>query len=300
MIDIENPAAESMDIQAADFDSLPEHIDIVFDGVSDTLSMVEGTEGLSFAQQYLYGAMHAQGMVTQLREGNEAAMDAIKKTFGKAIAYLQKIFRGIWEFFFKKKNAETAVKEANANILECKKVVNTVEFKEKIKVIDIEDDVKSRGATITKLAEKRNETLKEVVAELEKMKETEPRLFTDIKAYADKMANAEGDAKTFSSTDFHATLATCEYYVKHADDYFSSVRQSESFYKKYYESFEILKQHGIRNDNDQAPEQEKGVTVAMVMKMLKTWITGVAKITKLNLQIVKQCESMSAFIQSKK
>lgn len=301
-LEIKGISAETpgIDIQADDFDGLPDHIEQVMDGVIDTMVPVAGTEGLTAAQEYLHGALFAQGVVPQMRDGNEGAMDTIKKTFGKALEYIQKIFRGIWDFFFKKKTAETAVKETKASLLECKKVVNTVEFKEKIKVINIEDDVKARGNKIIKLAGERKNVLDHALTELEKRKDVEPKLYNELEGYAKKLISAGGDEKTFSSTDFSQTLSTCEYYVEHADQEFKSLRGSESFYKKYYESFEHLKSLGLATDDSQAPEQAKGVTIRQVMEMLKIWITAVAKVTKLNLAIVTECNKLSEFIASKK
>lgn len=291
---------EPADVQAEDFEHLPEHIEQVMDGITDTIVPVAGAEGLTHAQEYLHGVLYAQSIVPQMRDGNEGALDTIKKTFSKALEYIRKIFRGIWDFFFGKKSAENAVKEAKTNLLECKKVVNTVEFKEKMKIIDIEDDVKARGDKIIKLAEERKHVLDTALAELEKRKDVEPKLYNELEGYAKKLISVAGEEKQFSSTDFSQTLGICEYYVEHADLEFKSLKGSESFYKKYYESFEHLKSLGLTNDDSQAPEQAKGVTVRQIMEMLKIWISAVAKVSKLNLSIISECNKLSQFISSKK
>lgn len=78
-----------------------EHVELVLDGVIDT---VAGTEGLTHAQRYLAGTLYASGMVSYSQyHGNEGVIDVIKDGLKKAWEYVVKMFKQIWGFFFKSK-----------------------------------------------------------------------------------------------------------------------------------------------------------------------------------------------------
>lgn len=104
---------------AGDGYDVPEHphIEIVFDGLNDTLDNVSGNESLTQAQHYLIGAMNAAGVLrTADVTGNESMFSAIGSGVTKAFEYIKNMFKSIYEFFFKRdgpKMVEDTKKDLN-------------------------------------------------------------------------------------------------------------------------------------------------------------------------------------------
>lgn len=78
-----------------------EHIDEVFDALSDTLTDVAGTEGLSRAQHYMWGVLNGTGDVSyrQRIAGNEGFFSSIGEGASKVWEYIKKMFNAILNFF---------------------------------------------------------------------------------------------------------------------------------------------------------------------------------------------------------
>lgn len=92
----------------------PEHIEQMVDALVDT---VGGTESyaLTGAQTYAIAVLQSSGMISRQEAvaGNEGFMDSIADGAKKVWEYIQKIFKGIWNWFFGPKAKGTeAPKEA--------------------------------------------------------------------------------------------------------------------------------------------------------------------------------------------
>lgn len=95
-------------------DSIPEsqHVEIMFDALNDT---VAGTEGMSMTQAQIYaaGVLGANGY----RTGNEGFFGSIASGAKAVWDYIVKMFKSVWEFFFKR-DAAAEVKEAEKEVKE--------------------------------------------------------------------------------------------------------------------------------------------------------------------------------------
>lgn len=106
------------------------HIELVFQALGDTVNAVAGTEGLTTAQLYFHGVLNASGGLsyTQSIAGAEGFFADMKAGAAKAIAYIKKMVKDIWGFFFKKqgpeesKSVKAAVAETKANLENVEKV----------------------------------------------------------------------------------------------------------------------------------------------------------------------------------
>jgi len=77
----------------------PEHVEQVMDGLLDTVS---GTEGFTKAQYYLEGVLYSNGMIRHRDVGGtEGILSKVGDGVKAAIEYVKKMFRSIWDFFFK-------------------------------------------------------------------------------------------------------------------------------------------------------------------------------------------------------
>ncbi|MBS9730373.1 hypothetical protein [Pseudomonas aeruginosa] len=81
------------------------HIGIVYDALNDTLDQVDrgvaGTESLTASQQYLVGALVANRPGYSVA-GNEGFMANIGAGLKAAYEYVVKMFKSLWDFFFKR------------------------------------------------------------------------------------------------------------------------------------------------------------------------------------------------------
>lgn len=84
------------------------HVNIVFDGINDTLANVEGTESLTQAQVYLQGVLSASGIVSNRVAGNEGFFTSVGSGLKSALDYVKKMFKSLWDFFFKRDAAALA------------------------------------------------------------------------------------------------------------------------------------------------------------------------------------------------
>lgn len=90
----------------------PEHVELVMDGLIDT---VTGNEGFTKAQHYLEAVLFSNGIITHRQVGGtEGILSTIGDGVKATIAYIKKMIRAIWDFFFKteKKELEEKVDKA--------------------------------------------------------------------------------------------------------------------------------------------------------------------------------------------
>lgn len=97
----------------------PEHLETMFEALEDTL--VAGTESLSLtaAQSYALTVLRSSGDVTRadLVTGTEGFFSAIGEGAAKIWAYIKKMFQGIWDWFFGKKESGPSITEQTENML---------------------------------------------------------------------------------------------------------------------------------------------------------------------------------------
>lgn len=118
---LEEGAGEGYDVP-----DLP-HVEIIFDALDDTLANVEGTESLTQAQDYLAGVLNASGIANARVTGNEGFFSQIGSGAKSAYEYIKKMFKSLWDFFFKRdapKLAEEA-KKTTTEAIEATKALET-------------------------------------------------------------------------------------------------------------------------------------------------------------------------------
>lgn len=96
----------------------PEHLETMFDALIDTVS---GNESLSLtgAQQYAMSVLGSSGAATraEMITGVEGFFSAIGDGIQKIWAYIKKMFQGIWNWFFGKKEKGPSITEQTESIL---------------------------------------------------------------------------------------------------------------------------------------------------------------------------------------
>lgn len=97
----------------------PEHLETMFEALEDTL--VAGTESLtlSSAQSYALTVLRSSGAVTHadLVTGNEGFFSTLGNGATKIWEYIKKMFQGIWNWFFGKKEKGPSITEQTDSIL---------------------------------------------------------------------------------------------------------------------------------------------------------------------------------------
>lgn len=177
----------------------PEHVGLIMDGFIDTVS---GNEGFTNAQHYLEAALFSNGIIARRQiGGTEGVLSSIGDGAKAAVEYIKKMFRAIWDFFFKKEK-----KTLDEN---CKKELTSTEDKLKkmratVTEAEIDEVLKKATAGVDKLKDSPEKTkLKEKVKEAQDSKDVKhkvqvgntvlPEIFeahrlneTLLGAYADK------------------------------------------------------------------------------------------------------------------
>lgn len=178
-------------IDATDqFDSVPteQHVETVMNGLMDSLSGNEGMD-LTSAQRYVHGVLYADGSVRALESydvaGNEGFFSKIGEGVGKVWEYIKKMFKSIFDFFFKSEKKKTeekvdaALKEAEAELAAMDKPVTEANVKavahkaeaavaklepgpEKTKLDKIVAEIKEAEATPAKQVKELHELLPEI------------------------------------------------------------------------------------------------------------------------------------------
>jgi len=153
-----------------ELDSVPEpdHVEEVMNGFIDT---VTGTEGFTKAQHYLEAVLFSNGIITH-RDigGTEGILSKIGDGAKAALEYIKKMFRAIWDFFFKKEKKELEQKVDKA-LDDAGKAVDTAE-KTKVAPANADAALKKIDAALNKLKEGPEKTkLKEKVTEAQESKD---------------------------------------------------------------------------------------------------------------------------------
>lgn len=132
----------------------PEHVTTVIQGFIDTVEQdidgVTGVESLTNAQHYLEGAMLASGAYRASSvTGNEGFFSNVSEGIQKAWDYVKKMFKAIWNFFFKseqkelEKKVDKAIDVAYKNLDDIEKI--------KITVNNVDEVLKNVSAVANKI-----------------------------------------------------------------------------------------------------------------------------------------------------
>ena len=154
-----------------ELDSVPEpdHVAQVMDGFIDTVS---GSESFTKAQHYLEAVLFSNGIIRHRDVGGtEGILGKVADGAKAAIEYIKKIFRSIWDFFFKreKKSMEDKVDKA---IEEAKKDLDAID-KSKVTPENVDSAIKKAATEVDKLKDGPEKTkLKEKVKEAQESKDT--------------------------------------------------------------------------------------------------------------------------------
>lgn len=128
----------------------PDHIDMVMEGLIDT---VTGTEGMSLtnAQIYLNGVMRANGVIPYHEvAGNEGIFKSIGEGLQKIWEYIKSLFRKIFGGE-KKKDAEAATQKLDTSIKKAEEKVKQVESPPVQDIKTVEDLDKFMGVAEKKV-----------------------------------------------------------------------------------------------------------------------------------------------------
>lgn len=153
-----------------DLDSVPEpdHVAQVMDGFIDTVS---GSESFTKAQHYLEGVLFSNGIIRHRDVGGtEGILGKIADGAKAALEYIQKLFRSIWDFFFKseKKKLEDKVDKA---LTELEKDLDAME-KTNVTPANADAALKKVDTAVNKLQDGPEKTkLKEKVKEAQESKD---------------------------------------------------------------------------------------------------------------------------------
>lgn len=157
-----------------ELDSVPEpdHVELIMDGFIDTVS---GSEGFTKAQHYLEAVLFTNGIISR-RDigGTEGILSKIGDGAKAAVEYIKKMFRAIWDFFFKKE--KKAIDE------DCKKELLSTEDKlkkmrETVTEAEIDEVLKKASAGVDRLKEGPEKTkLKEKVKEAQDSKDNKHKV----------------------------------------------------------------------------------------------------------------------------
>lgn len=153
-----------------ELDSVPEsdHVEQIMDGFIDTVS---GTEGFTKAQYYLEAVLFTNGIITRRDVGGtEGILSKIGDGVKAGLEYIKKLFRSIWDFFFKKEKKELETKAGKA-LDDAGKAVEAAE-KTKVTPANADSALKKADTAINKLPDSPEKTkLKEKVAEAQESKD---------------------------------------------------------------------------------------------------------------------------------
>lgn len=302
-LEIKGISPEEPALTVDDMEQMGDHVELTVDGVIDTIDQMDAVQGgerfgLSDAQRYLQGAMYARGMIPQTLHGNESVLSAVKDGVAKALKYIKDLFQKIWDFFFKKKEAEKTVKEAQESVKEAEDVSKTVEFKEKMKIIDIGEDLKKRGDSLQKLLTERTAVMKSAKENLDmhsaELKDEE--LYKEFKKYYDGF---NFDDKLESSIeDPIKAISIAKGLVDDTGKFFQSLEGQGRYYKRKIDSLEMMMKNGIVKGDTKSPNADTNIKDHLAL--MKLWMGFISKICGLNTRIINQCGSICAFIEKHK
>ncbi len=108
--------------------NIPEadHVVTILEGIGDSLADVGGTESLTSAQVYLGSVLVANGHIKRNQVGQEGFFSKIGEGAKAGLEYVKKMFRSIYEFFFKR-DAPKLAADAKAAVKEGEEVIKAIE-----------------------------------------------------------------------------------------------------------------------------------------------------------------------------
>lgn len=299
-----NPEEPGLSIE--DMEHMAEHIEMTTDGVLDNLDRpkleefsVKGTEhyDLTDAQRYLNYALYAQGVIPVTIQGNETVLSSVKDGLVKALQYIKELFQKIWNFLFKKKEPAQQIKEVTLLITNTEKVINTVEFKEKIEVINIGDKLKDRGNRIKEIFEQRIHLgeVTEKKLEEKKIEIAEPSIMTSFKKIKDVSSTT---VSVDGIEDPKKAVGIAKNIVNNASKLLAELESESRWYQRKIDIFDTMIENGWNQDRDLSAE--KKVTLRENVAGLKAWVTYTSHLTALNTRLIKEVNDMCAFIEKHK
>lgn len=144
----------------------PEHVEQVMNGFIDTVS---GAEGFTQSQHYLEGVLFSNGIIRQHQVGGtEGILSSVADGAKAAIEYIKKMFRSIWDFFFKSEKKELE-KKVDKALDDVEKSLKQMEKANSVTAENADAALKKADSAINKLKDGPEKTkLKEKVAEAQK------------------------------------------------------------------------------------------------------------------------------------
>lgn len=286
-----------------DMEHMAEHIEITVDGVIDTVDQMDAVQGgehfdLTDAQRYLQGAMYAQGIIPIDVHGNESVLSAVKDGVTKALKYIKDLFQKIWDYFFKKKEAKKTIEQARLTVKETKEVVKTVEFKEKMKIIDISDDLKQRGEALQKMLTERVNLMNGVKKSLDDSdaETKDADLYKKFKSYYDGF-NFD-DKVDAGIEDPIKAVNICENMIEETGKFFQNLEGQGYMYKHKIDALEMMIKNGIAKEDTKSPSAKTDIKDHLTL--MKKWMAFISSMCKLNTRIIENCRGTCAFIEKHK
>lgn len=144
----------------------PEHVELVMNGFIDT---VTGAEGFTKAQHYLEGVLFSNGIIRQHQVGGtEGILSSVADGAKAGLEYIKKMFRAIWDFFFKSEKKELE-KKVNKALDDVEKDLKAMEKANSVTTENADAALKKADSAINKLKDGPEKTkLKEKVEEAQK------------------------------------------------------------------------------------------------------------------------------------
>lgn len=147
----------------------PDHVEQIMDGFIDTVS---GSEGFTSAQHYLEAVLFSNGIITHRQVGGtEGILSSIGDGAKAAVEYIKKMFRAIWDFFFKSEKKELE-KKVDKALEDVEKKLEALEKSNTVTTENADAALKKADSAINKLKDGPDKTkLKEKVAEAQESKD---------------------------------------------------------------------------------------------------------------------------------
>lgn len=151
----------------------PDHVEQIMDGFIDTVS---GNEGFTKAQHYLEAVLFSNGIISHRQVGGtEGVLSSIGDGAKAAVEYIKKMFRAIWDFFFKKEKKELSTK-VDKTLDTTEKNLKAVE-KGGVTTENADSALKKADSAVNKLPDGPEKTkLKEKVKEAQESKDDKQKV----------------------------------------------------------------------------------------------------------------------------
>ncbi|MNM27163.1 hypothetical protein D3C81_376480 [compost metagenome] len=275
----------------------PEHIEQMVDALADT---VVGTESYSLtgAQTYAIAVLQSAGMITRQEAvaGNEGFMDSIADGAKKVWEYIQKIFKGIWNWFFgpKAKGKEApaeAAKTVKDNTTQLKNAASGSGGEElPKKVIEtVEDLDRYMGDDASPADKKEAADLKEKVAEIKKLAPAQQ--YRELKPMFTKIAKLNRRTQ-------RAIEEACNHAVDQWKKYHEIFEKADGTVFEgtiYEENWKQLLQYGADQKSD---PHEAYIRIPKNMDSLEHAMQAQADLDKVVKGIEYECRGVSSIYKS--